>query len=351
MSDDSSSNSVDNVAPTQPFVPGTKPLRDITFALFFLGFGCLHFWRYIQTRTKYHGMMIGAILIGAAAFGMHINGLYKFNDTFLNYSKVVLLFAGWIIKIIVAKLMLAWSQSMRKVIVQRAQLVYRFGINGMVFYSIGCALVLGGWILLIRSNTFLSEKKADNIIRAGYSITSGFSFLSAILFLWQYAEIKRNNISELDFKCRQLLVLAAHCILISVSDMGYLLYHFLAGHTSNVLVLFVGVYTRKALTGFDKEPTLTSRTLIAMSATAYNQRARDVVNDINAAFTQSEHSEQHDDCQRRNRTEETITTTYFNVQPADLPEFNALPSNNNYASVIENLAANLNLYTESYSQE
>ncbi|KAI9593250.1 hypothetical protein BDF19DRAFT_173158 [Syncephalis fuscata] len=108
MSDDSNSDSFDNVTPEELFLRKAEPARDIIFTIILFGFGCLHLWRYNQTNTKYHGMMIGSIFVAMVGFGMRIGGAYNFDFMVYYYSSFILAFSEWMIKVIVAYLMIVW---------------------------------------------------------------------------------------------------------------------------------------------------------------------------------------------------------------------------------------------------
>ncbi|KAI9597557.1 hypothetical protein BDF19DRAFT_411997 [Syncephalis fuscata] len=146
------------------------------------------------------------------------------------------------------------SWSMSKTITQQAQVIHRFGVIGMIIYSIGTALVIGSSILFYNRPTPSAYKTAATLARLGYGISLAINLLSAGLFVWQYVQSKHSSHSGLGFKCRQLLVLAAHCILIFAPDLSYVLDSDKVSHVFNILVLSIGIYTRKALTRFDEVP-------------------------------------------------------------------------------------------------
>ncbi|KAI9591237.1 hypothetical protein BDF19DRAFT_417318 [Syncephalis fuscata] len=354
MSDDSNSDSFGYVAPTEPFLRGTDPVGDIIMAILFFGVGCLHLWRNSQTNNSCHVIMTGAVLFAIISFGMRIDGAYNFKIIVFNYSWSVLAVSGWIIKVTVAYLGLAWSRSMGKAITQRAQLVHRFSIGGIFIYNIGITLVISGWLVYFHSTTLSAFNATPTLIKFGYGITLAFNLPSAGLFIWQFFETKNDSIPGLSAKRKQLLVLTAHCILIFIADMFYLLELVRANHVFHVLVLCVGVYTRKALTGFDKEPDLTSCMPIVIPTVAYGQQTVNMAVNPSMVFMQPVHMEHPVVYQHHVGTEEANATTpaiYTNVQAANSSESDTLSFSDNHAFVVEDPASNPNPNAAPYPQE
>ncbi|KAI9597552.1 hypothetical protein BDF19DRAFT_435470 [Syncephalis fuscata] len=261
------------------------------------------------TNTKYHAMMVGAAAIGVIGFGMSIGGIYSLAIVPILYSAPVLILSGWMIKLIIANLMLVWVRSMGKAIAQRIQLIHRFAVGGIVAYSIGSALVISGLILFYNLTSLSSFRTAVTLVRLGYGITLTYSLLLTGLSLWQYVETQNDGVPGLGFKRRQLLVVAAHCLLIFISDLCYVLLAATAGHVFSIFVLGVGVYTRKALTGFDEEPDLTSCMPAIMPNAAYNQQTVNMANNPNMVFIQPVHMGQPNTYQHHVGTEEANTST------------------------------------------
>ncbi|KAI9595694.1 hypothetical protein BDF19DRAFT_441286 [Syncephalis fuscata] len=260
------------------------PIKEFIFLILFFDFGCLHFWRYCQTSTKYHAVIAGAALSAAISFSMCIAGVYTFDNTAILHSAPFLMLYGWIIKVIVTYLVTVWSRSMRKAIIQRARLVRGFGIAGIAAYSTGNALVIGSCLIHTDFIKLSSIDAVLTLLHIGYGITLTCSLLLIGLFVWQFVEIKRSGVPGLGFKRRQLLVLMAHCILIFISDLCYILIYTTAGCAFSILVLGVGVYTRKALAGFDQEPDLTNCMPVVMPNAVQVQQKVNIITNPSMLF-------------------------------------------------------------------
>ncbi|KAI9594306.1 hypothetical protein BDF19DRAFT_445532 [Syncephalis fuscata] len=354
MSDAFDSNSIDDMAPIGSPLPGTDPVGDIIMAILFFGVGCLHLWRNSQTNTSCHVIMTSAVLFAIISLGMRIHDVYNFKIIIFNSSLPVLVVSGWIIKVTVAYLGLAWSRSMRKAITQQAQLVHRFSIGGIFIYSIGSTLVISGWVIYLNPTTLSAFNAAPTLMKFGYRITLAFNLLSAGLFIWQFFKTKNDSIPGLSAKRKQVLVLTAHCILIFIADMFYHLGPVRAGHVFHILVLCAGVYTREALTGFDKEPDLTNCMPIVIPTVAYGQQTVNMAANPSMVFMQPVHMEHPVVYQHHVGTEEANATTpaiYTNVQTADSSESDTSSFSDNHAFVVEDPASNPNPYAAPYPQE
>ncbi|KAI9596376.1 hypothetical protein BDF19DRAFT_29875 [Syncephalis fuscata] len=224
---------------------------DAVLFLILFCFACtLHVYRYIQTQSNCHILLICSACIEIIASVAVLAGSISHNGPLALVSLPAGIFATWLIQAVLVHLLLQWNHSVREIIGKKTALIHHFGTVALGLLSIANSVLLAKFTLLYTYSLAIDVKEFTIFIllyRIGYGLRLVVEILLCCVSMGLALVVFSRRLPMPASKYQQASILIFTYLLLLIADFcNILLFHSISSMAIAV-VLIVAAFPRKML--------------------------------------------------------------------------------------------------------